>query len=162
GNSQTRVVFEAEAAAIVARQPRLTWLAPSRDENAAAGPLEVEAVETWVGAAADQPRGPEATVAVQGGRERGLILHKLIEEVLTGQPCETRPAPTERAGEPTRAFGQAPADNPAAGLSPEELAGSVVRTLALPEIVALRPGLLAEFPVYAIRTAEDGETAIAG
>ena len=34
GNAQTRATFAAEAEAIAARQTRLTWLAPSRDENA--------------------------------------------------------------------------------------------------------------------------------
>ena len=33
-----------------------------------------------------------ACPSVQGGRERGLILHKLIEEVLTGETPDTTPA----------------------------------------------------------------------
>ena len=48
---------------------------------------------------------------------------------------------------------------PTTGLSTDELAGCVVRTLALKEIAALRPGLLAGFPVYAAR-ADDGEATV--
>ena len=39
----------------------------------------------------------DATVTIQGGRERGLILHKLIEEVLSGETAETMPALVARA-----------------------------------------------------------------
>ena len=53
-------------------------------------------------------------------------------------------------------------DNPATGLAPEELAGCVVRGLSLPGIVALRPRLKPEFPVYAARLTEPHEEATAG
>src|SRR3546814_11455715 len=39
--------------------------------------------------------------------------------------------------------------DPSQGLSPDELAGCVVRTLALPEIAELRPTLVPELAVYA-------------
>jgi len=115
-----------------------------------------------MGSGDDQPRELEATVVVQGGRERGLILHKLMEEVLTGETDAAAAALAKRAGELIRALGRSPVANPATGLSAEELAGCVVRTLALPEIAALRPTLLAEFPVYAARTDDGEETATAG
>jgi hypothetical protein len=52
---------------------------------------------------------------VQGGRERGLILHKLMEEVLTGETPEAEAALTERAGHLIRALGQSPVADPATG-----------------------------------------------
>jgi exodeoxyribonuclease-5 len=104
----------------------------------------------------------EAAALVQGGRERGLILHKLMEEVLTGETPEAEAALTERAGHLIRALGQSPVADPATGLSAQELAACVARTLALPDIAALRPGLLAEFPVYAAQAADGVETATAG
>jgi exodeoxyribonuclease-5 len=162
GNVQTRATFSAEAEAIIARQTRLTWLAPSRDENAAGTVLQEEETGIWTGSADEQPRELEATAPVQGGRERGLILHKLMEEVLTVETDAATPTLTERAGDLIRALGRAPVADPAAGLSAEELAGCVVRTLALPEIAALRPALLAEFPVYAARAEDGEETATAG
>lgn len=85
-----------------------------------------------------------------------------MEEVLTGETNAVAGALTDRAGDLIRALGRSPAADPATGPSPEELAGCVIRTLALPEIPALRPGLLAEFPVYAICKEEGEETATAG
>ena len=52
--------------------------------------------------------------------------------------------------------------DPAQGLVPAELAACVLRALALPEIVALRPGLRPEFPVYASTLTEEQEEATAG
>ena len=40
-------------------------------------------------------------------------------------------------------------DDPAQELIPAELAGCVLRALPLPEVAALRPGLLPELPVHA-------------
>jgi exodeoxyribonuclease-5 len=140
----------------------LTWLAPSRDESAAGTVLREEQAALWTGATDEQPPELEAAVLVQGGRERGLILHKLVEEVLTGEIPEAEAALTERAADLIRALGQSPVANPATGLTAEELAACVARTLALPDIAALRPGLLAEFPVYAAQSMDGVETATAG
>jgi exodeoxyribonuclease-5 len=162
GNTQTRASFAIEAEAIAAAQTRLTWLAPSRDESTAGTVLREEEAALWTGAADEQPPELEAAVLVQGGRERGLILHKLMEEVLTGETPETEAALIERAADLIRALGQSPVADPATGLSADELAVCVVRTLALPDIAALRPGLLAEFPVYAAQSTDGVETATAG
>lgn len=161
-NAQTRDIFAGEAAAIADRQMRLIWLAPSRDESASGAVLQEEEVGIWMSSGDDQPHEVEATVVVQGGRERGLILHKLMEEVLSGETDAAAAALTERAGALIRALGRSPVADPATGLSAEELAGCVVRTLALPEIAELCPALLAEFPVYAARVDDGEETATAG
>ncbi|WP_231923238.1 UvrD-helicase domain-containing protein [Sphingobium cloacae] len=149
-NPQTRASFAAEAETIAAGQTRLTWLAPSRDESAAGRVLREEEPSLWTGSADDLPQELETTAQVQGGRERGLILHKLMEEVLTGETDEAEATLTDRAADLIRAFGKVPVADPATGLCAGELAGCVARTLALPEIAALRPELLAEFPVYAL------------
>jgi ATP-dependent exoDNAse (exonuclease V) beta subunit len=161
-NTQTRESFATEAAAIADRQTRLTWLAPSRDESVSGSMLQDEEATIWAGSADGQPPELEPIITVQGGRERGLILHKLMEEVLTGETNEAPAALVERAADLIRALGKTPVADPAVGLSAEELAGCVTQTLALPEIAALRPALLAEFPVYAARTEKDEEIATAG
>ena len=53
-------------------------------------------------------------------------------------------------------------DDPALGLAPAELADCVVRTLSIPEVVAVRPRLKPEFPVYASELGEAHEEATAG
>ena len=163
GNVQTRAAFAAEAEAIATRQTRLTWFAPSRDENASGPVLREEDAGIWVGVTDDhQPRELEGAISVQGGRERGMILHKLMEEVLTGETDANPATLIERAGNLISDLGCSPVADPAMGLSAEELASCVVRTLALPEIVALRPGLMPEFPVYASCAVDGEETARAG
>lgn len=162
GNSQTRESFAAEAAAIADRQHRLTWLAPSRDENGTGPVLTPEAVEIWAANDASQPDDEAVPPSVQGGHERGLILHKLLEEVLTGETADDAAALTERAQALIAATSKPMVDDPAKGLSPGELARCVTRTIALPEIIELRPTLAPEFPVYSSTVADDIEQAMAG
>jgi exodeoxyribonuclease-5 len=162
GNAQPRDIFAVEAAAIGARQTRVTWLAPSRDESTSGAVLQEEEATIWRSAGDDQPQEMERTVVVQGGRERGLILHKLMEEVLTGETSDDIATLEQRAGDLIGALGRFPVANPATGLSAAELAGCVARTLVLPEIATLRPGLLAEFPVYAACADDREETATTG
>lgn len=167
-NGQTRQAFGDEALAIVRQQTRLTWLAPSRDESAS-GPLlrqETPAIllapeNGDIGNAA-QAVSPAAYPLVQGGRERGLVIHKLLEEILTGETDEAAAALTTRAADLVRMLGREPGCDPAAGLAPAEMADCVLRTLALPEITALRPGLSPEFPVYASTMADNQESATIG
>ena len=148
-NDQTRDDFAAEAASIVARQRRLIWLAPSRDESADGPVLTPEAVEIWAASEAGQPDDEAVRPNVVGGRERGLILHKLLEEVLTGETPDEAGALSERARALIGEIGRPVMADPSQGLSPDELAGCAVRTLALPEIAELRPTLVPELAVYA-------------
>jgi len=160
-NGQTPAVFAEEAAGIAERRKRLSWLAPSRDEGVGGPPLRTEAVEAWPGSGhASAPDRPAASV--QGGRERGLVLHKLMEEVLTGETRDATAELRERAGRLVRSLGRVPVDDPKDGLSPMELAECVTRTLALDGVAALRPGLLPELTVYDVEEGENGLVATAG
>ena len=161
-NDQTRESFAAEAATIVDRRHRLVWLAPSRDESNAGPMLTPEAVEIWAASEAGQPDDETRAPNVQGGRERGLILHKLLEEVLTGETPDDATALTDRARALIAEIGKPAMDDPADGLSAVELAGCVARTLSIPEIVTLRPTLMAELPVYAATDLDGLEQATAG
>ena len=161
-NEQTREVFAAEAATIAEHQRNIVWRVPSRDEGTA-GPVvreEVPAILITDGDGA--PAESEAAATIQGGRERGIVLHKIIEEILTGETAETMPAMVARTGALIRALGRPVVDDPALGLAPAELAGCVVRALSLPEVAALRPGLLPEFPLYASTVTEAHEEVTTG
>lgn len=161
-NRQTREVFAQQAAAIVEQQTHLTWLAPSRDEDAAGLVMRTDEVEVWAGDEEASPPVLDAPAPVQGGQERGLILHKLMEEVLTGELGEAPEQLSARAGNLVRALGRVPADDAAVGLSPKELGECVTRTLAVAEVAALRASLLPEFPVYALREKDTSLIAMAG
>lgn len=161
-NAQTREVFAAEAAAIAERQHRLAWLAPSRDESVAGPVLAPEAPEIWTSSDTAESDGEAPPPSIQGGRERGLVLHKLLEEVLTGEIADELAALEDRARALIVAIGKPVANDPSQGLSPGELAGCVTRTLALPQIAELRPSLAPEFPAYASTNAGEVEQATAG
>ena len=161
-NTQTRDVFAEEASRIVKGHAALSWLAPSRDEGGDGPLLTPEIAEIWAASDTSQPDEDMPSPAVQGGRERGLILHKLLEEVLTGETSDDAEALVSRARDLIIAIGQRPVENAAIGLSATELAGCVSRTLALPEIVALRPTLVPEFPVYESIEQQGGERVSVG
>jgi hypothetical protein len=92
-----------------------------------------------------------------GGRGRGLVLHKMIEEVLTGETAEGMPALAVRAAELSATCGF-DIDR----LDPDELAATVVRTLTLPAITTLRPRLIPEFGVHASFETSGEERVISG
>jgi ATP-dependent exoDNAse (exonuclease V) beta subunit len=161
-NPQTREIFQQEAAAINERQRHLVWLAPSRDEDAAGPVVRTEEPDIVVSADDAEPLEGGVPVAIQGGRERGLIIHKLFEEVLTGETGEDADSLTERAATLIRALGQSVVEDPKDGLSPGEIAGCIARTLALPEIAELWPTLVPEFTIYASEELEGVEQVTAG
>ncbi len=161
-NTQTRKSFAAEAESILSSQPRLTWLAPSRGESAASTFVQEDDIPLWVGSPDDDSIDRPVAAVVQGGRERGLILHKLMEEILTGETSEAEPAVTARASDLIRSLGLSPVTDPTHGLSAQEMAKCVARTLALPEIATLRPSLTAEFNVYSSQISNGSETAVVG
>ena len=161
-NEQTREVFAAEAAAIAEHQTSIVWCVPSRDEGTA-GPVLREEVPAILMTDSDgAPAESDAAATIQGGRDRGIVLHKIIEEVLTGETAETMPALAARAEALIGALGRPVVEDPALGLAPAELAGCVVRALSLPEVAALRPGLLPEFPLYASTQTEGHEEVTTG
>lgn len=161
-NTQTREIFAQEAAVIADRHHRLNWVAPSRDEGASSAVLQADTPDIFASSDGRESFDAGAPEAVQGGRQRGLVIHKLLEEVLTGETREDPDGLAERAGALIRALGQPDVTDPAKGLSAPEIAGCIARTLALPEIVHLRPTLVPEFPVYASELLGGVEQATAG
>ena len=161
-NTQTGSVFASQAEVIAASQRSIAWRQPSRAEGEDAsttgdeGPplLATDGEGAWV----DGATAP----AIQGGRERGRILHKLLEEVLTGETEETTLVLAARAETLIQSLERPVANDPARGLVPAELAGCVLRALSIPEVAALRARLQPEFPVYASTVTGMHEEATAG
>ena len=161
-NGQTREEFAREAAAITARQHRIVWTVPSRSEGPALPSAEDEAPEIWIAGSEDVPEEAPPGPAIRGGRERGIILHRLIEETLTGETSETEDSLADRAAILIGMAGRAVAADPSEGLEPRELARCVLRALSLPEIAALRPDLQPEFPVHAATASAAEENVASG
>ena len=160
-NSQTREKFAAEAKRVSDLRTRIVWSVPSREEGAV-DPVPLSETPAILDTDGDGAPTEGATIAIQGGRERGIILHKLIEEVLNGETKETRTDLITRAEMLIRILNQPVEDDPAVGLVPTELADCVIRALQLPEIAELRPRLLPEFPVYASVVTDGQEDAAYG
>ena len=80
--------------------------------------------------------------------QRGLVIHKLLEEVLSSETSDDVAALNARAIRLIAELGEAEHHDAGIGLSAQELAQTVYNTLALPQIAALRPSLLPEFHVY--------------
>ena len=160
-NAQTREVFATEAAAIAELQRSIVWRAPSRDEGETGSVIREEVPGILVTDGDGAPAERDVAM-IQGGRESGIVLHKIIEEVLSGETAETMPALVARAEALIRALGRPVVDDPALGLAPAELADCVVRALSLPEVAALPRDLLPEFPLYASTLTEAHEEVTTG
>lgn len=161
-NTQTKEVFQQEAARIALASHAIVWAVPSREEDVTKSLVQEEVPEVYVASVGDPAHATGASVAVQGGRERGLVLHKLLEEVLTGETAEDADSLAARAAELSAMLGAVLSDNPAIGLSPIELAATARRALATDVVTALRPQLVPEFNVYSSSHIEGKEHVRAG
>ena len=150
-NVQDVVTWEREAAVIAANKWHISWHQPSRHEDHHETPLEspAPAESVFVGTDAILEVLPESDMLTRGGRGRGLILHKLMEEVLTGETAENSGTLRARAAELIAQLGFEDVQDASAGLSSAEMAERIEHTLRLPEIAALRPKLIPELRVYA-------------
>jgi ATP-dependent exoDNAse (exonuclease V) beta subunit len=159
-NAQTREKFAAEAARISQAMRTLEWTRPSRVELGEGAP--VSAVPLFDSADDAQLSTEMPVPPVAGSSQRGVILHKLMEEVLTGETLATAPELHRRAQELIGQLGLEAESDPARRISPAELTGAVERTLALPEVAQLRERLVPEHSVFGHESAAVGEILVAG
>jgi len=138
-NAQSREAFAAEAERVTAAAPPLVWRRPSDHDHDRTTPVET---------ADPDAESPETAAPVGAGRIRGILLHKLIEEVLTGELGEDDEAGAERAAELLDQLAAQQGISAGALPDPTECVQTALRTLALPEVAALRPHLIPELPVY--------------
>jgi ATP-dependent exoDNAse (exonuclease V) beta subunit len=152
-NLQTAEIFEAQGAAIADAVTPLAWLRPSD--------RDLDRMPVSAAVALDTSEIPEAETPVGPGRARGLVLHKLMEEILTGEVANAVQLLTARAAS---LLLQLATDTAGTGELPskDEIATTAWKTMRLPEIVALRPELAPEFPVYAMLGDAAVQTALAG
>jgi hypothetical protein len=120
----------------------LRWLRPS-DQDA-------DRAEERESLVVDEMDAPIVPAPVGAGRLRGLVLHKLMEELLTGELQEEFGALAHRGAELIRQAATTGQVAPDA----QELAHTVLRTLAIPDIAPLKPKLVPEFPLYGLHTSE--------
>ena len=148
-NLQDATTWKREQAAIADNLRTITWRRPSRHED---GEQVEETQQTTVFAGEDEAKeAPEEPAEVRPAKtalKRGLILHKLMEEVLTGETPEEERALRARAAKLIKQQGLDDAADASSDISSVRMAALVVRTLNRPEIASLRPRLLPECWVY--------------
>jgi len=154
-NGQDQATWDAEAAIIAATRRSVVWRSPSRRD----GPVGKEPVLldesgfVFEGELSEsvpvEPQRDEERSEIKGSRERGLVVHKLLEEVLTGETDEDTGALENRARTLLSELGVPEAKGTEDGPHPPEIAAAVRRGIHIPEVVALRPRLVAEITVFA-------------
>ena len=156
-NRQDRAVFAAETQRIQEAHRRVVWHRPS-EHGSDDDYDDIGGEDEAVVLAAPEP---VARASAERGALRGTLLHKLLEEVLTGEVSEDSRTLRARAAELAAQLAPG-SDSLALSDSPEALAELVRRALGLSAVAALRPRLLPEVPIYArLRTdGSDGTQAL--
>jgi exodeoxyribonuclease-5 len=162
-NHQDAQAWSAEAERIAHARKAVAWRRPSRHEDkiSLAEACESELLAESMGAWQSDDDWAGAA-GVQGGRERGIVLHKLMEEVLTGETLDDEPSLRERARVLIAEMGLKEARDAHAGLYSPELAACVARGFSLPEVAVLRSRLVPETPVYHVRESDAEASFLAG
>jgi ATP-dependent exoDNAse (exonuclease V) beta subunit len=157
-NKQSAELFREQASRISEAYHTIIWNRPSRHDVEAPRQIKGERIFS------DPEQVDESIepVEVLGSPTRGTILHKLMEEVLTGETSDTSSELERRAIELLAQLGVQPSEDPKAGISPVELASTVLRTLKLPDIAALRPHLAPEQTVFSHHSEDGQETFVSG
>jgi ATP-dependent exoDNAse (exonuclease V) beta subunit len=151
-NAQTSEVFRQEALRLAERTRKIQWIQPSR--------VEIEEVPLPVPL---DDELAEPTPDVRGSAARGRVLHKLIEEILTGECPDEEAKLRIRAAELLQQLGEIDYKDPSKGPSSVEVASTVIRTLQLPVVAKYRSVLQPEFGVFQLMADEQNiPTGIAG
>jgi exodeoxyribonuclease-5 len=167
-NAQDETTWRSEAVTIAATRRSIVWRSPSRHEMPHDAALPPDRYEIFTDSVALYEQMPSAsdnaavTGAVRGGRERGLVVHKLLEEVLTGETADRAKALEIRARVLLSQLGIPEAGRPEDGPHAPELAATALRALAIPEIVACRSRLLPEITVFSAQSDDDGTIYVGG
>lgn len=138
-NLQTHAQFEAEQLEIHRNAQPVLWIRPS-DGDPDIVSFEASPVTTW-------ERTDEIIVRV-GGALRGVVLHKLMEEFITGELAADAGAVKERSRQLSQELGT--------GLDIEEVTATALQTWNLAELAAYKSGLTAEVPIYGILDGNPG------
>ncbi|RWK68286.1 UvrD-helicase domain-containing protein [Mesorhizobium sp.] len=141
-NHQSAAVFSAEEETVAGASRPVRWIRPS--DGDADRLIEIARVDESADA------DPAGLSTIRGSMIRGAILHKLIEEILTGELEETASALEARGATLLAQIGPPEAGTPPA---PAEMAATALRALALPGVARYRGALVAEVALYVARDA---------
>jgi ATP-dependent exoDNAse (exonuclease V) beta subunit len=138
-NGQSTDVFESERRNVEQSSPPVVWRRPSdKDQDRLGDPIDNVVVSNALA---------EHLEVVGAGAVRGIVLHKLMEEFLTGELDADVAVTVARAQE---LLEQLLTDQNDKGLHPDptEMAMCALRALALPEIATIRSFLVPEVAIW--------------
>ncbi|UPK01438.1 UvrD-helicase domain-containing protein [Bradyrhizobium sp. 170] len=139
-NTQSADTFATEQERMNESALPVVWRRPSdHDRDRLGDPIDAVVVTESLA---------EQMEVVGGGAQRGIILHKLMEELLTGELDAQERLVVSRAEELLVQL-LTDADEKKTRPDPIEMARCALRALALPEIAELRPFLLPEVAIWA-------------
>jgi ATP-dependent exoDNAse (exonuclease V) beta subunit len=139
-NMQTVDTFATEQEKVNESAPPVVWRRPSdHDRDRLVDPIDTVVVADSL---------IEQMEVVGGGALRGIVLHKLMEEFLTGELGVQERLVALRAEELLIQL-LTDADEKEIRPDPTEMARCALRALALPEIAEMRPFLLPEVAIWA-------------
>jgi CRISPR-associated exonuclease Cas4 len=145
-NHQNAEIFAEEQSRLEA-SPRIRWITPSDgDPDVITGLIPSEIRD-------DEPL--RALPLVEGGRIRGILLHKLMEELVTGELHENAEMVVARAALLRDQLDSHSSSGPLP--DPTDLATTALRTLQLPDIKPYRARLVAELPIYGTAPASSNQ-----
>jgi CRISPR-associated exonuclease Cas4 len=142
-NAQTADIFAVEQQCIEENGKPVKWHRPSDHDPDRLGDFleSVVVEETMV----------EHPDVVGAGAVRGVILHKLMEELLNGEVPEQTEAVVTRAEVLLSQLIGSEDGGERRGPSPVEMGETALRGLSLPAIAALKPYLVPEVAIWAMR-----------
>jgi CRISPR-associated exonuclease Cas4 len=149
-NAQSRAVFDAEQSAVEQAMRAIRWVRPSEGDPDIV-PVDLLPMVAW--------ESVEPAPQTEGSSLRGVILHKLMEELLTGEVAPSVEALRDRCRTLIPQLVVEAQGGP--HLDAEELAATAWRTYCLPELAQNREQLVPEVPVYA-RLADVPEYLVSG
>jgi CRISPR-associated exonuclease Cas4 len=141
-NLQSAEEFAEEQSRLEA-SPKIRWITPSD------GDPDVMTEQLASEAGDEELLRPLSTV--EGGRIRGILLHKLMEELVTGELEESLETATSRAAELRDQL--LSITSASALVDATELARTALKTLRLPDLKPFRARLMAEVPIHAVAPA---------
>jgi CRISPR-associated exonuclease Cas4 len=150
-NHQSAEAFADEQSRLEAAFERIRWIRPSDAD------LDLVPIQVPPALGDEEPLQPPSTI--EGSRLRGVILHKLMEELLTGEIGTALDAVKGKA----RVLLDQLSSTTHSGMLPDpsELASTALRTLTLPELEPFRTRLIPEVSIYGV-TPKSMDQLIAG
>jgi CRISPR-associated exonuclease Cas4 len=139
-NEQTGDHFALEAERVASSMPAINWRTPSAND-----PDKRRNVPSSI----PDPDAIVPSEIIGGGRARGAVIHKLIEELLTGELSEIEDVVRQRA---FLLLAQMTGNSDFTEPDPIECATTVMYSLSLPAVAELRSQLIPEWPIFAIAT----------